>query len=205
MRMKNRRANFYCYTIVLFWLFLTSGEVIGKQAQYPWELTGFAGVASLCDELGCFGQTGFAFGGSFGRQFTERWDFELEGTYVSATESLAPRFDLRTNQIFVPQLQRQRVWAGGSFLRQFLRFGEASHLFLSIGFVTAYERQTEKVPEGFLHAPKRDIGLKGGVSAGAGAIFWFSDNWALRPEMKFYAVPSPLSGLRYTGGIAHRF
>jgi hypothetical protein len=144
-------------------------------------------------------------GGSFGRQFTERWDFELEGTYVSATETLAPRFDLRTGQIFVPELQRQRVWAGGNFMRSLLRFGEASHLFISIGFVAAYERQTEKVPEGFLHAPTRDIGLKGGASGGAGAIIWFAENWAFRPEFRFYAVPSPLSGMRYTAGITHRF
>jgi hypothetical protein len=195
----------FCRATILLVLLLACGEIVAQDAKYPWDLTGFAGAASLCDELGCFGGAGIAFGGSFGRQFTERWYFELEGTYVSGTETLAPRFDLRTNQIFVPELQRHRVWAGGSFFRPLLRFGEASHLFISLGFVAAYERQTEKVPEGFLHAPTKDIGLKGGVSGGAGAIFWFSENWALRPEVKFYAVPSPLSGLRYTAGITHRF
>ena len=201
---KKTHAAFFCYIPVLFVL-LHSCELIALDERYPWDLTGFAGGATLCDELGCFGQTGLAFGGSFGRQFTERWNFELEGTYVTATETLAPRFDLRTNQIFVPELKRQRVWAGGNFIRKFLRFGEASHLFISVGFVAAYERQTEQVPEGFLHAPTKDIGLKGGASGGAGAIFRFSENWALRPELKFYAVPSPLSGLAYTAGIQYRF
>ena len=198
-----RNHLFYFATILLALLFVGHSEA--QTEKYPWDLTGFGGAASLCDELGCFGQTGLAFGGSFGRQFTERWYFELEGTYVSATESLAPRFDLRTGQIFVPELKRQRVWAGGNFNRRLLQLGKASHLFISIGFVAAYERQTEEVPEGFLHAPKRDIGLKGGASGGAGAVFWFNDNWALRPEVKFYAVPSPLSGLRYSAGITHRF
>ena len=190
---------------ILLFVLLICAVANAKDAIYPWELTGFAGGAQLCDEAGCFAQSGLAFGGSFGRQFTERWNFELEGTYVSASKSLAPRFDLRTGQIFVPELQRRRVWAGGSFQRSLFRFGEASHFYISVGFVAAYERRTEKVPEGFLHAPKKDIGLKGGVSGGAGLMIWLSENWGVRPEVIFFAVPSPLSGLTYTGGITHRF
>lgn len=89
------RNHLFCFTtILLILLFVPHAEA--RTEKYPWDLAGFGGAAALCDELGCFGQTGLAFRGSFGRQFTERWYFELEGTHVSTTESLAPPFDPRT-------------------------------------------------------------------------------------------------------------
>lgn len=190
-----------------FWLLLILFPVLveAQDSRYPWDLTLFGGGALLCDESGCFGPTGYAVGGAFGRQFTDRWAFELEGALARSTETLAPRFDIPTGILFVPEFERTRVWAGFTFLGTLARFGETSNFFISLGLVGAFERQKEIVPEGVFGRPDRTLGLKGGVSGGAGMNLWFSENWGIRPEAKYYVVANPLSGFRYTGGIVHRF
>jgi hypothetical protein len=177
----------------------------GEDIKYPWRLTGFAGNAMLCTEQGCFDGSGFAFGASFGRQFTGRWSFELDGTFARTEENLAPRFDLNTDTLYIPQLQRSRFWGGGTFLGSFAHFGKRSDAFVSIGFIAAVERRSEKTPPGIRPLPSEDIGIKGGVSGGAGLNLWFSKNWAIRPEAKFNAVAGNLSGFRYSAGILRQF
>lgn len=189
---------------LLFLIFIAAASY-AQEAKYPWDLTVYGGGALLCDELGCFGTSGIAFGASFGRQFTPHWSFELEGTYVSTNEVLPLRFDLATGRFFTPELQRTRVWGGATFLRPIFHLRESSSFFIALGGVGAFERQREKSPEGIFHRAPRNLGVKGGVSGGGGINFWFSPHWGIRPEARFYLVAKPLSGLRYTVGLLHRF
>ena len=190
---------------VLFLLVLLVPVIVSAQVQtYPWDLTLFGGEATFCDEAGCFGPSGWAAGGAFGRQFTDRLSFELDGTYARTSEILPSRIDTFTGQFYTPELQRRRFWAGLTFLVSVASFGEASNFFISLGGVFAYEHQDLIVPEG-VFAPDKTLGLKGGISGGAGMNLWFSKSWGVRPEVRFYAVASPLSGIRYTGGLIHRF
>jgi hypothetical protein len=176
------------------------------ETKYPWVLTGFGGAASLCTEDGCFGPSGLSFGGSFGRPMSQRWSFELEGTYARTKENLPPRIDLLTGLLFVPQLERTRIWGGANFIAKLGEGGDASSgLFVSLGFVAGYEQQNEITPPEIFHAPTKDIGLKGGLSGGAGYNYWFNDHWGIRPEAMFYVVAGSLSGIRYTGGLMHKF
>ena len=186
--------------ILLFFCF----PLISSAQDYPWDLTGFGGMAVLCDEDGCFGPDGFVVGGSFGRQFTDSWAFELEGAYTRTSEVLPSRFDTFSGQFYTPEQIRRRTWAGFSFLRTMARMGDASTLFISIGLAVAYEHRYEIVPEG-VFSPDRSLGLKGGLSGGAGMNLWISESWGIRPEVKFYLIATPLSGIRYTGGLVHRF
>jgi len=186
-------------------LFLIPVSVSAQEAVYPWQLSAFGGGASLCDESGCFGPSGYVFGASFGRHFTDRWSFELDGAYARSTETLAPRFDTVTGTLFFPELQRSRVWGGGTFLASIGHFGSSSDFFIALGLVGAYEQQVEKTPEGIFHAPTRNIGIKGGVCGGAGMNLWFSESWGVRPEIRFYGTASPLSGVRYTAGLIKKF
>ncbi len=186
-------------------LFLIPVSGFAQEAVYPWQLSMFGGGAMLCDEAGCFGPSGYTFGASFGRHFTDRWSFELDGAYARTTETLAPRFDTLTGRLFVPELQRSRIWGGGTFLASIAHFGSSSDFFVALGIVGAYEQQVEKTPEGIFHAPTKNIGIKGGVSGGAGMNLWFSKSWGVRPEIRFYGCASPLSGLRYTAGLIKKF
>lgn len=176
-----------------------------QEARYPWILTIFGGGASLCDEAGCFGPSGPAFGASFGRHMSDRWSFELEGTFTTTSETLPPRVDLGSGLIFTPGLDRTRVWGGGHFLAKLASLGSSSAFFISIGGVGGYEQQTVTAPEGIFVEPIRDIGIKGGLAGGAGMDLWFSDSWGVRPEVRYYLVAGSLSGVRYTGGLMHKF
>jgi hypothetical protein len=189
---------------MLIFLFLFP-VIAAAQEGYRWRLTGFGGAASLCDELGCFGPTGYSFGASFGRNMSERWSFELEGVYVHTSETLPARIDPFTGITFSPILDRSRIWGGAIFFVRLASFGEASEFFLAFGPVGGYEQQKEKAPEGIFVPPTLDIGIDGGVSGGAGFNIWFSNNWGFRPEVRYYAVANDLSGLRYTGGIIRKF
>lgn len=189
------------FLIVLFLPVLLQAQ----ETKYPWVLTGFGGGASLCDEAGCFGPTGPAFGGSFGRNMTDTWAFELEGAVALTNEELAPRFDEVTGVFFTPELDRTRVWGGANFLAKVGNIGASSNFFISLGLFTGYEQQKEVTPEGIFHAPTRDIGLKGGGAGGAGANFWFNEHWGLRPEARMYFIVGDLSGLRYTVGLMRKF
>ena len=164
----------------------------------------YGGGASLCDKAGCFGLSGYAFGASFGRAMGDRWSFELEGTFARSTELEQTRYDLTTDTYYTPELVRSRIWAGGTFLGKLKTFSKGD-IHIAIGFVTGFERRNETVPLGILPLPTENIGIKGGVSAGAGMNYWFSDNWAIRPAVRFYAVAGSLSGLSYTGGIVKKF
>ena len=185
---------------VIFFCF----PLLASAQDYPWDLTGFGGAATFCDEAGCFGETGYTFGGSFGRQFTNSWAFELEGAYARTEEVLPSRFDTFTGRFYTPIEVRRRTWAGMAFLGTLVRFGEASNLFISVGAALAYEHKDEIAPPG-IFSPDQTLGLKGGISGGAGMNLWFSESWGLRPEVKFYLIATPLSGIRYTGGLVHRF
>lgn len=191
--------------ILLLLVFLFPVALFAQSDQaFPWQLQAFGGAASLCDEIGCFGATGYSFGASFGRAMGDRWSFELEGAYSKATETEPERLDLATDTFYTPELSRSRIWAGGTFFGKMKTF-EKGDFFIALGFVAGFERQNENVPIGITPLPTVNIGLKGGVSAGAGINYWFSENWGIRPEGRFYAVAGHLSGLRYSGGIIRRF
>src|SRR5687767_2367043 len=166
------------YLAILLFCF----PALASAQQYPWDLTGFAGAAMLCDEAGCFGPSVYTVGGSFGRQFADRWFFELEGAYSRTEELLPTRFDIFSGQFYTPEQVRQRTWAGFAFLWSMIRFGDASNFFLSMGLAVAYEHRYEVVPEG-VFAPDRNIGLNGGVSGGAGMNLWLTEHWGIRPEL----------------------
>ncbi len=117
----------------IFVLMFLCFPLISAAQDYPWDLSVFGGGAMFCDEAGCFGPSGFAAGGSFGRQFTNRWAFELEGTYARTEEILPSRFDTFTGQFYTPEQVRRRFWSGFAFLGTLAGFGEASNLFISIG------------------------------------------------------------------------
>lgn len=189
----------------LLWLFLFLFCVaLCAQAEeniYPWNLNMFVGGASLCDEFGCFGPTGLSVGASFGRPMGDRWSFELEGAYARTNEILSQRFDISTQTFYTPELTRGRVWGGGTFLAKMANFGSGD-FHIAIGFVAGYEQKKEKTPLGILIT---DRGLRGGISGGAGMNYWFSESWAIRPELRYYAVADELSGLRYTVGIVKKF
>ena len=187
--------------VLLFFPLIASAQ---EQQPYRWDLTAFGGGVMFCDEAGCFGPSGWAVGGAFGRQFTERMSFEIDGTYAKTSEILPSRIDLFTGQFYTPQLDRTRFYTGLTFLLSIARFGSASNLFIAFGGALAYENQNFIVPEG-IFAPDKNLGLKGGVSGGAGMNLWFTQSWGFRPEVRFYAIAKPLSGLRYTAGIIHRF
>ena len=172
--------------------------------SYPWILTMFGGGAAFCDEAGCFGPNGYAFGASFGRAMGDTWSFELEGTYARSKETLPARID-PFGVIFVPELQRTRIWGGGTFMAKFARFGDRNSMFIALSLVGGYEEQKELGPEGVFLNPTRDIGVNGGAAGGAGINWWFSDSWGFRPEARFYFVTNDISGLRYTAGLMKQF
>jgi len=191
--------------LVVLFLFPVVAHAQDETGKFPWILTMFGGGASFCDEQGCFGPSGYAFGASFGRAMGDTWSFELEGTYAKTSEDLPARVDLLTGTVFVPVLDRTRVWGGGTFLAKLARFGDRNNFFVAISLIGAYEQQKEKGPEGFFVAPTRDIGIKGGVGGGGGLNLWFSETWGLRPEARFYAIVGDLSGMRYTVGLMKQF
>src|ERR1041384_2114213 len=126
-------------------LLLLPAVVRADEGIYPWQLSLFGGGASLCDEAGCFSRSGAAFGASFGRQFTPRWSFELDGTIVPTKES-STRFDVDQG-FFTLEQTKTRIWGGGTFLGSVGHFGSAE-LFIALGFVGAGERRSESTPLG---------------------------------------------------------
>lgn len=191
--------------LVLLFLFPVCVFAQDLEEKYPWILTVYGGGASLCTDNGCFGPQGFAAGASFGRHMTDRWSFELEGTFATTTETESPRVDAATGLIFSPVLDRTRIWGGGHFLGSLAHFGEESDFFISIGGVGGYEQQSESGPEGVFVLPTKDVGIKGGLAGGAGVNVWFAEHWGLRPEVRYYLLAKELSGVRYTIGLMHKF
>ena len=176
----------------------------GQAQQYPWVFSLSGGGAALCDEQGCFGPTGWAASGSFGRHFTNTWAFELDLAVSRTNELLPARID-PTGIIYVPELQRTRSWGGTTFLATLGHLGAESDFFVALGLVAVFERREVIAPEGVFHEPSKNIGLKGGLSGGAGMNLWFSKGWGLRPEVRFYGTAGSLSGLRYTAGLIKKF
>lgn len=175
-----------------------------SNGDYPWLFQAYGGGATLCIEGGCFGPTGMAFGASLGRAMGDRWSFELEGTFARTTELEPTRFDELTQTYYTAELVRSRIWAGGVFLGKLKTFSKGD-IHIAIGFTTGFERRNENVPLGITPLPTENIGIKGGVSGGAGMNYWFSENWAIRPAFRFYAVSGNLSGMAYTAGIIRKF
>jgi hypothetical protein len=175
-----------------------------QEGIYPWTLTMFGGGAAFCDEAGCFGPSGYAFGASFGRAMGDTWSFELEGTYARADQTLPPRSDPFFG-IFTPVLERTRVWGGATFLAKIARFGERNNMFVAISLIGAYEQQHIDAPEGVFVGPTVDVGIVGGAGGGAGVNWWISDSWGIRPEVRFYWAANDLSGMRYTAGLMKQF
>jgi hypothetical protein len=188
-------------------LFLPLAASAGEERLYPWMLNAYGGGASFCDEAGCFGPSGYTFGASFGRYFTPTLAFELEGTYAYAEQTQPARVDIGTGVIFIPTLERTRVWGGGHFLIRLSGAHDTSHLFVSIGLIGGYEQQQEVVDPGLpvFVTPTKDIGIKGGLAGGAGYNLWIGDSWGVRPEVRYYLVAGDLSGIRYTAGFLKRF
>ena len=191
--------------LLVVFLLLPIFAIAQDEERFPWILTIFGGGATFCTEDGCFGPSGYAVGASFGRGMSDRWSFELEGTYAYSTETGPARVDLATGIIFSPELERTRIYGGGHFLGKLMNFGASSDFFISIGAVGGYEQVAENVPEGFFPLPVEHIGIVGGVAGGAGLNLWFGDNWGVRPEVRYYLMASDLSGVRYTAGILHKF
>lgn len=191
---------------VLWLLMFLFPVVLYAQSEdtYPWHLQIFGGGATLCDDLGCFGPSGLTIGGSFGRAMGDRWSFELEGGTALTSQNEPVRFDEITGTYYTAVLNRTRSWGGGVFLGKLKRFKKGD-FHIAIGFVGAVEHTSETTPPEILPAPSVNNGVKGGVSGGAGLNFWFSENWAIRPEVRFYAIAGSLSFLRYTGGIVRKF
>src|SRR5262245_40730456 len=175
------------------------------EQSYALRLTGFRGAASVFDEGGCFGPTGYNFGASFGRNMTDRWSFELEGSYTGTSQTLPARIDPFTGIIYNPELDTGRFWGGAIFFARLAAIGKSSEFFVAMGGVVGYESLTQKAPEGVFIPPTQHIGITGGVAGGGGFNFWFSENWGFRPEVRFYWVAENLSGVRYTGGITRKF
>ena len=191
--------------LILFVLFLLPLTATAQEQSYPWILTGYGGGSRLCTvDGGCGGGLNtFAFGGSFGRYFTKRWGFEIEGLYSPADETEPPRFDEFTGVIFTPVLHHRRIWGGGAFLGDLAKF-KSGEFFIALGFGGAVERLDETAPEGIFVEPGQDIGIKAGVCGGAGLNWWFSQHWGIRPEVRFYGI-SEISFFRYTVGLSYKF
>ena len=156
--------------------------------SYPWILTMFGGGAAFCDEAGCFGPNGYAFGASFGRAMGDTWSFELEGTYARSDETLPARIDPLFG-IFVPELQRTRIWGGGTFMAKFARFGDRNSMFIAISLIGGYEEQKELGPEGVFLSPTRILELKAERRAGQESIGGFQIAGVSVPKHVFILLP----------------
>jgi hypothetical protein len=71
--------------------------------------------------------------------------------------------------------------------------------------VVSRERQKIVPPEGIIAPPDRTSDIQFGLATGIGYNWFFSENWGIRPEARFYIVQDDLSALRYTGGLIRRF
>jgi hypothetical protein len=188
-----------------------------QEPAYPWMLTIFGGGALLCTDAnsglaagqtasGCFGPSGYTFGASFGRGMTDTWSFELEFAYANAKETLPPAVDIPTGILYEAEFTHGRVWAGGTFFGKIARFsGGRNNIFIALGGLGAYERQTLTTPPEVFHEPSLNIGVTGGVCAGIGMNFAIAQKWSIRPELRYYLAASGLSGLRYSAGITKTF
>lgn len=174
--------------------------------RYPWVLTVYGGGANPCiSDEGCFTLSTPALGGSFGRAMSKNWRFELDGFWTRGTQDLGLHYDATTGTLYDLTMKRTRTYGGIMFLGTVGQLTSKMDLFLAFGAVGAVERQQEQAPAGIFHAPSKNIGVKGGLAGGVGLNWWFSQNWGVRPEARFYAVVNGLSTLRYTAGIMRKF
>ena len=171
----------------------------------PWLLNLFVGGVSFCDLNGCFGPSGVTYGGTFGRSINRRLGVEGEFTFACTWENLELLTNPTTGQVFYSELERERFWTGGSLIIRLSNPEAKSHLFASIGGVASRERQKEVPPEGIVAPPIFTSDIKFGLATGIGYNWFFTENWGIRPEARFYIVQDDLSALRYAGGLIRRF
>jgi hypothetical protein len=74
------------------------------------------GASTYCDEEGCFGPTGIAYGGTVSRALNERWSLDVDATLACTWEDLPERID-DNGMLFIPERERTRFWTGVAFLR----------------------------------------------------------------------------------------
>ena len=171
-----------------------------------WNLHLFGGGVTYCDEDGCFGPTGVAFGGTFGRSINQRLSLEGEFTYACTWEDLEPQIDPVTGASYITELERERIWSGGSLLIRLSDPEVRSDFYAIIGAVGAHEVQKRVPPEGIPAPPDVDTSIRFGIATGVGYNWWFAENWGIRPEARFYWIfQDDLSALRYTAGLLRRF
>jgi hypothetical protein len=192
--------------IFLFTLFCIPFLLEAQENSKPWLLNLFVGGASFCDDQeGCFGTSGIAYGGSFGRSINERLGVEGEFAFACTWENLEEQINPITGQLEYSELERERLFTGGSLIVRLTDPQATSHLFASVGVLASRERQKVVPPEGIIAPPDRTSDVQLGLSAGIGYNWFFSDNWGIRPEARFYFIQDDLSALRYTGGLIRRF
>jgi hypothetical protein len=185
---------------------LVSSFALADEGLYPWILTGYGGGANSCTSGGgCFEIIGPAAGGSFGRAMSKTWSFELDGFWTRGSRILPLTLDTISGVYYRPEERRTRVYGGAMFLAKIAEFSPSLSMFIVVGAVGGYERLDLKTPPGVWHEPATDNGIKGGMAAGAGFNWWFSDSWGLRPEFRFYPVFDNLTGFRYTVGLMRKF
>src|SRR5687768_15741013 len=73
------------------------------------------GGSTYCDEEGCFGPSGVAYGAAFNRRFRAQWSFNIDATLACTWEDLPERLDPESGIRFIPERERTRFWTGVSF------------------------------------------------------------------------------------------
>jgi opacity protein-like surface antigen len=162
------------------------------------------GGSTYCDEEGCFGPSGIAYGGTFTRALNDRWSLDVDATLACTWEDLPERLD-DNGMLFIPERERTRFWTGVAFLRSLNSQAGRSHFYVGAGIVAGHEWQKIIPKAGGSYSQKSESGVKAGVSAIAGYQFRFTDRWAVAPEVRFYLLPDNLSALRYSAVLSRSF
>ena len=160
------------------------------------------GGSTYCDEDGCFGPTGIAYGATFTHAFSERWSLAVDATLACTWEDLPERLDDEGN-LFIPERERTRFWTGVTALRNWN--SEVGTFYAGGGVIAGYEWQKVIPKSRGSYSRKSSSGLKAGVSAIAGYRFGLSRRWGVGPEVSFYLLPDSLSAIRYSAFVSGKF
>lgn len=163
-----------------------------------------AGGSSYCDEEGCFGPSGIAYGGTFTRSLNNQWSLDIDATLACTWEDLPERLD-NNGQLFIPERERTRFWTGVGLLRNLNDPAARSNFYVGAGVVIAHEWQKIIPKSGGSYSVKSESGLKAGISTVAGYQFRFTDRWAVGLEIRFYLLPDSLSAVRYSAAVSRKF
>jgi hypothetical protein len=185
--------------LVFFSFLLTSAFVYGETI-----VSLHGGGSTYCDEDGCFGPTGIAYGGTVRQEINERWSFDIDATLACTWEDLPERLD-DTGILFIPERERTRFWTGVSLVRSMNDPAARSHFYAGGGLIAGHEWQKIIPKSGGTYSRKSESGLKAGISAIAGYQFRFTDRWAAGPEVRFYLMSGDLSAIRYSAALSRRF